>query len=116
MTATWTEKGRYGTWAPRCQRTPYQRINHHGNTNEGRPAAVEWIIPGNDWNEGELLNQQCVLRVRYNTSSKDFDGWGDMSKVKLKGNPQADFVGIGYNVSGPLRLNINTAQFFRKKV
>ena len=31
----------------------------------------------------------------------------------VKGNPQSDFVGLGYNYSGPLRLNINTAQFFR---
>jgi len=89
-------------------------MNHHGNTDDGIPASVEWIVPGLNWNEQIVVDKKCVLRIRYNTSSKDFDGW-DMGKDPkgVKGNPQSDFVGLGYNYSGPLRLNINTAQFFR---
>ncbi len=62
-----------------------------------------------------MTNKKCVLRIRYNTSSRDFDGW-DLEKLagtEFSGNPQADFLGMGFNKSGPLRLNINTAQFFR---
>ena len=115
MPGTWVESGRRDTWPPRCQRTPYQRMNHHGNTDQGIPASVEWIVPGLNWNEQIVAdNKKCVLRIRYNTSSKDFDGWDIGEDPKgVKANPQSDFVGLGYNYSGPLRLNINTAQFFR---
>jgi len=114
MPGIWTETGRRDTFPPKCLRTPYQRINHHGNTDTGVPAGVEWVLPGLDWNEQMLVNQQCVVRIRYNTSSKDFDGWDSTTWPDGMGsNPQKDWIGLGYNISGPLMLNINTAQFFR---
>ena len=77
---------------------------------------MEWIVPGLDWNEPKIIENhpKCVARIRYNTSSRDFDGWDSKTWPDgFKGNPQKDFIGLGYNVSGPLQININTAQFFR---
>ena len=62
---------------------------------------------------------RCVLRVRYNISSGDFDGWNTFSKdneggfIGTKGDPAADFLGLGSGKSGPLELSVNPAQFFR---
>jgi hypothetical protein len=52
-------------------------MNHHGNTKEGGVAGVEWIVPGLGWNEPKIIENhpKCVARIRYNTSSRDFDGW-----------------------------------------
>ena len=37
-------------------------------------------MPGWAWNEEVVTNKKCVLRIRYNTSSRDFDGW-DLEKL-----------------------------------
>ncbi|KAJ3333243.1 hypothetical protein HDU91_002963, partial [Kappamyces sp. JEL0680] len=62
---------------------------------------------------------KCVLRLRYNISTYDFkDSWSTFSSSNganaiLRTNPKNDFVGLGESVSGPIRLNVNTAQFGR---
>jgi NADPH oxidase len=62
---------------------------------------------------------RCVLRVRYNISSGDFNGWKTFAAdnqgghIGATGDPSADFVGLGPLKSGPLELSVNTAQFSR---
>ena len=110
--SVWVERGKHWTWPPHCKVPPYQRQNHHGDAMNGYPAGYEWEIP---WDVPDIEEKKCVLRVRYNTSSADFDGWSsfaDANKV-ISANPTKDWLGQGMNVSGPLRVNINTAQFFR---
>jgi hypothetical protein len=58
---------------------------------------------------------KCILRVRYNISSGDFDGWNGFSAadnggghIGATGDPSADFVGLGQLKSGPLELSVNT--------
>lgn len=75
-----------------------------------------WQIPQGIHADGA----KCVLRIRYNITTYDFgsDSWNVFSAANganspVKTNPASDFVGLGANVTGPLRLNINTAQFGR---
>jgi hypothetical protein len=62
---------------------------------------------------------KCVLRIRYNISSGDFDGWNTFASdnqgghIGSTGDPTKDFVGLGQLISGPLELSVNTAQFNR---
>lgn len=78
--------------------------------------SFNWKIPEGIHADGA----KCILRIRYNLTTMDFgsDSWNvfansnkDNSPVKT--NPSSDWLGMGMNVSGPLRLNINTAQFGR---
>ena len=110
--STWTMRGKRWTWPPVCRTAPYQRQNHHGNAMDGFPASYEWEIP---YDVHEIMNKKCVLRLRYNTSTADFDGWNSYASNNkgLPANPNKDWLGQGYNISGPLQLNINTAQFSR---
>ena len=60
------------------------------------------------------MGQRCVLRVRYNTSSADLGWFADKgSNGKIKQDPVGDFVGGGLEKTGNLRLNMDTAQYFR---
>jgi predicted ferric reductase len=78
-----------------------------------------WKIPTDLHEDGA----KCILRIRYNITTADFvpgsaDSWNVFSDKNganspLEGNPADDFVGLGLGKSGPLRLNINTAQFGR---
>ena len=59
---------------------------------DGFPAAYEWQIP---YDVPSILDKKCVLRIRYNTSSNDFDGWNtfsDGNKI-INANPSKDWLG-----------------------
>uniref|UniRef100_A0A7S3YVQ7 Uncharacterized protein n=1 Tax=Lotharella globosa TaxID=91324 RepID=A0A7S3YVQ7_9EUKA len=76
---TWRTRSALGGGAPECHYHPFSRNNHLGNTiqvdDDGEPTAesqpetahFDWIIPE------EAKNKQCVLRLRYNMSTKDYD-------------------------------------------
>jgi len=77
---TWKMREALGGGAPDCQYHPFSRDNHLGNVYQVDPmtgdydqdkqpetAFYEWTIP--DW----AKNQQCILRMRYNMSTKDYD-------------------------------------------
>eukprot|EP00927_Polykrikos_kofoidii_P023272 TRINITY_DN21494_c0_g1_i1.p1 TRINITY_DN21494_c0_g1~~TRINITY_DN21494_c0_g1_i1.p1 ORF type:complete len:1467 (+),score=227.03 TRINITY_DN21494_c0_g1_i1:51-4403(+) len=137
-------KTQQGTWEldppwdidpPLCQAMPESRDNHLGNIQTGKAMSFVWHIP-----ETIPDNSQCVLRIRYNISSGDFDNDPEASETKttelfkpvskwdpffdldasynddkalLKNDPKDDFVGLGWGKSGPLQLQVNTAQFGR---
>ena len=115
--AKWSESGDRHMWPPECKAPPFQRQNHHGNDLNGYPASYDWRIP--NWlgspEYDEVVDKKCVLRLRYNMSSADFDGWATFAKDNkvILPDPYKDWLGQGYNISGPLQLNINTAQFSR---
>ncbi len=65
----WTESPAHGAEPPKCQKTQYSRDNHLGSTIGGEMSSFNWIIP-------EIKNSdKCVLRIRYNISTNDYDGW-----------------------------------------
>ena len=135
----WVEHGRWNTWAPLCERAPFSRDNHLGNSvpkqaESGSLAAIsrgpsfEWEVPGDVLWEKGWQEATCVLRMRYNISTTDYDGWGlttgTMVDSKLNGadaypknNPTGDFVGVTapkeVATNYPLQMNINTNQYGR---
>ena len=122
----WINFGHWGASQPKCERTPFSRDNHLGNSipkaseagelsGMSRAPSFRWTLP-KAWSE-ELT---CVLRMRYNVSTTDFD----YSKVTSEQNgdnaplpngPNANFVGLATHAGTnfPLKLNINTNQYGR---
>lgn len=72
--AIWTEIKSHGLPAPVCRETEFSRDNHLGNGIGGHPNVYNWTIPNN------INHEQCVLRLRYNISTNDYDGWNTSSK------------------------------------
>ncbi|KNC99755.1 uncharacterized protein SPPG_05133 [Spizellomyces punctatus DAOM BR117] len=110
----WQYVGKWDTDPPECGVCPTTRNNHLGQSANNESPKYTWTIPQDRHPDGT----KCVLRLRYNISTYDYDGWATDSlfngaNSKVKGNPTSDFVGLGFNVSGPLTLNVNTAQFGR---
>eukprot|EP00928_Gymnodinium_smaydae_P027144 TRINITY_DN21080_c0_g1_i1.p1 TRINITY_DN21080_c0_g1~~TRINITY_DN21080_c0_g1_i1.p1 ORF type:complete len:1481 (-),score=340.31 TRINITY_DN21080_c0_g1_i1:97-4539(-) len=125
---TWTETPAWNIPAPECFALPESRDNHHGNLASGKSMSYMWTIP-----DTIPDNDKCVIRLRYNMTSGDYDkkpkagaeqvsewdyffdlDWRyNAANAPLKGDPKADFVGLGYQVSGPLQVQVNTAQFGR---
>ncbi|EDQ91091.1 uncharacterized protein MONBRDRAFT_31750 [Monosiga brevicollis MX1] len=119
----WVMAAPHGVPAPECIQAPWSRVNHLGNGRFGQPNTYNWTLPyltldgSLDANAG--VDHRCVLRLRYNISTDDYDAWkvnstfnnndgaGIVSPVKQ--NPNVD---IGAKNTA-LRLAINTAQFGR---
>jgi hypothetical protein len=99
-----------------CDQIPHSRDNHLGSVSGGDMATFSWKIPYH------LVGKKCVLRVRYNVTSGDYDArttFSDRNRnspsplivtgnVTFANNPQTN-VGNGIR----LQLNVNTAQFSR---
>jgi len=119
----------HGLPAPLCRAAPWSRPNHLGNGRFGEPNTFNWTLPWVDTlrasgvymydanNGGSFA--KCVLRLRYNISTDDYDPYNTTSKNNH--NPQAGIispvtnnptVNVGADLQG-LRLAINTAQFGR---
>ena len=110
---SWTMTGAWNLPPPECTICPKTRNNHNGNAVGSEEAPMyTWTIPENVHADGA----RCVLRIRYNISTYDFaDHFSTFSSFNganspIKTNPTSDFVGFGGNVSGPLRLAVNTDQ------
>ncbi|XP_074661734.1 protein DD3-3-like [Tubulanus polymorphus] len=129
----WTLAPSHGIPAPECRETEFTRDNHLGNTIGGNPSTYNWTVPN-------IESKHCVLRIRYNISTAEFDGWdgstnstlnkakrGVASQLDLSeryGLQKTDAEKRGYlfknNPSvqifagiAPLQLAINTAQYGR---
>ncbi|XP_072025685.1 LOW QUALITY PROTEIN: protein DD3-3-like [Amphiura filiformis] len=100
---------------PECMRAPWTRVNHLGNTRGRTASRYNWTIP--HFPSG--TEQRCILRIRYNISTDDYDPWNTDSSQNqdiifgvqspVQQNPYVD-VAADHQ---PLRLAINTAQFGR---
>jgi hypothetical protein len=118
----WVMAGAHNVPPPECIQSQWSRVNHLGNGRNGQPNSYNWTLPYITLNgrmDGQAVPQRCVLRLRYNISTDDYDGWrvnstfndnegaGIVSPVRQ--NPNVD---IGARTTA-LRLAINTAQFGR---
>lgn len=112
------------TWAvpaPDCVATQWARSNHLGNARDtnGQMQNYNWTMP--NW---ETLSRlfvvydnnyvKCVLRLRYNISTDDYDMWNinstqNAGNSPVKGNQQVD---VGADLQS-LQMSINTDQFGR---
>jgi len=141
----WVEKGKWGSSPPACFVAPFGRDNHFGNTDyppdytraldlEIREPFFDWLIPNNVFETLSSDEATCVLRIRYNISSADFQGWRGFDEeshdpeavdslynaedAKMGGtDPEADFIGFSNTgattTSFPLKLNVDTAHIGR---
>jgi len=101
--------------APICQEAPKQRDNHLGSANnvDGQMASYMWTIPNTP-------SANCVLRIRYNISTGDFDGWTTTAAQNagaspIKDNPTHEY-GVGCGAEGQscnITLALNTNQYGR---
>jgi len=105
--------------APECSQAPWGRTNHLGNAADGEPANWTWTLPsyqtldtyGATTYGNTYPSKRCVMRLRYNISTDDYDPWNttvDDNEI-LENNPVVD---VGASLQG-LRLAINTNQFGR---
>lgn len=95
---------------PICEEAPFSRVNHLGNGADLEPLHVQWKIPAFPSRKA----QKCVLRIRYNISTDDYDPITTDHKFNginspVKNNPNLEIGLPGQTV----RLAINTAQFGR---
>jgi len=98
----------------KCIQAPWSRVNHLGNGRFGQANTFNWTIP-----YVSNRNEQCVVRLRYNISTDDYDydktnssfnqNNGQSIQSPVRQNPAVD-AGL---VRTSLRLAINTAQFGR---
>lgn len=59
-----------------CDQAEWTRSNHLGNTRKGEPASYNWKLPF--YPSKKLM--KCVLRVRYNISTDDYDPFATDAK------------------------------------
>jgi hypothetical protein len=127
----WAEVGAHNVPKPDCIQSPWSRVNHLGNGRYGQANTYNWTLPYivrqylSDWTNPAARpaaisgRHRCVLRMRYNISTDDYDAWrvnasfnnnnGEGIKSPVRDNPN---VNIG-TAATALRLAINTAQFGR---
>jgi hypothetical protein len=95
--------------------TPWGRQNHHGNgimpdTSEESRGAQLAHYNLTIMNE---VSDACVLRLRYNMSTNDYDGWTADSSLSGNASPVQNDPEVDIGVGQDLELNINTNQFGR---
>lgn len=111
---------------PECYSPSYTRENHLGDVKGSEMATFNWTLP-------DKASKKCVLRIRYNISTADYDGWNINSTYNGNSLPimpelfanetvalQRDYrfennpeVKLFDDIDLKLRLAINTAQLSR---
>ncbi|XP_045164195.2 protein DD3-3-like [Mercenaria mercenaria] len=82
----WKEIPAHGLPAPVCRETQFTRDNHLGNGLDGNPNRYNWTLP-------DISEDKCVLRIRYNISTNDYDGWNtnvSMNAAKINNPTKLD--------------------------
>ncbi|XP_071142451.1 protein DD3-3-like isoform X1 [Mytilus edulis] len=88
--ALWTEIASHGIPAPDCRESQFSRDNHLGNGIGGQPLVYNWTIPNT------LNHEQCVMRMRYNISTGDYDGW-NTSSANLASANEIFYKNLGFS-------------------
>jgi len=95
--------------APDCVENVWQRDNHLGTVTGGYLANYTWMLP-------DAPAKACVLRIRYNMSSADYDPWNTFSSKNgdedISPVTQDPYITWNWN-SQPLSLALNTNQYGR---
>eukprot|EP00163_Fabomonas_tropica_P005834 TRINITY_DN1547_c0_g1_i2.p1 TRINITY_DN1547_c0_g1~~TRINITY_DN1547_c0_g1_i2.p1 ORF type:complete len:669 (+),score=214.26 TRINITY_DN1547_c0_g1_i2:389-2395(+) len=106
----WQDAPAHGIEAPKCFPGAYSRDNHLGNGIDGYALTYNWTIPDD-------VHKRCVLRLRYNITTGDYDAWNinatwNKDKSPIKNNPRLDGTKDQMDFYY-LKLAVNTAQFGR---
>jgi len=113
----WMTEPAWGIDAPDCLPAPISRDNHLGNVAimdaDGNPITSYY-----DWKVPNDVSPKAVLRLRYNISTLDFDGWttdstknGESSPIK--NDPTVDVApSSDYGIVN-VTMAVDTDQLFR---
>lgn len=74
----WSKFNKWGIDAPICTSNAWSRDNHHGNVDGGFFAGINITIP-------EEIHDSCVMRLRYNITTKDFEHFDSLNTVTSAG-------------------------------
>merc|ERR1712065_71779 len=111
----WIETPSFGLAAPDCVLAPWGRANIHGNAVQQSDNGVESVEQAH---YNATLDMEpstaCVIRLRYNISTDDYDGWTTDARFNDGASPVEGDPLVSIGAGTPeLQLNINTAQFGR---
>eukprot|EP00967_Tisochrysis_lutea_P104928 scaffold159592_cov32-Tisochrysis_lutea.AAC.2 len=126
----WVESGKWDTDPPICMVGPYARENQLAyfttpydvkESKELHPTKFKWKVPGDVLKATGAEEATCVMRVRYNVTPGDFDGWKTNSlyngeHAKVASYPTSDFIGFSnFDLSTrySLKLSVDTSQLGR---
>jgi hypothetical protein len=101
---TWVQSDSHKEKAPECKDAPWSRDNTLGGGIEGYINTYNWTIPSD-------VNDVCIVRLRYNISTTDYDDWNTYSMNAADSPVQDDPVVMFEQM--PIKLAIDTNQFGR---
>ncbi|XP_071960552.1 protein DD3-3-like [Antedon mediterranea] len=85
----WKRFPAHGIAAPICRENHWSRDNHLGNGINGQTNTFNWTVP-------EIQHERCAMRIRYNISTGEYEGWNDTdARYNAAGNNQASQLNIG---------------------
>jgi len=112
---SWVKVPSHGIGAPECLKAEWNAVNHLGNSlHSGAPNTYNWTLPHSGMEPCIATGScACALRIRYNISNSDIDGWGFMdSKFNGQNSPVTNDPTV--QVAGAnLTLELNVAQYGR---
>jgi hypothetical protein len=116
----------WGIGAPDCLPAPWSRDNHLGNGVNGYMSSYNWTLPKSSTESCiSKSNCNCVLRMRYNISTSDINGFGftdftsNGANAPLINNPYSDDLKMttldvtGAPMDVQFQLAVDTTQFAR---
>jgi len=114
--ATWVRRTAWGIDPPVCEVGQWTRDNHLGNSalhNQFESYASNW-----NWTIPNDPHLNCVLRLRYNISTADYEGWGFGGKDFVNASWNNDRSPVKENerdtyFGNIFQLALNTAQYGR---
>lgn len=104
-----------------CLEALFSRDNHLGNSDNLLPMTYMWRLPSvAEACENNVAACRCVVRLRYNISTGDYDDWnttassnGNRGTRDGQPSPVTQNPVVNPSIDAGLRLAINTAQFGR---
>lgn len=80
----WKEFSSFNISAPECRENHWSRDNHLGNGVNGQPNTFNWTLPN-------TLHESCAMRLRYNISTGEYNGWDGSVTAELnaEGNQES---------------------------
>jgi len=73
----WLAQAPWNIPPPDCVENHWSRDNHLGNAVGGNPLSYNWTLPN------DFTHERCVLRLRYNISTTEFQGWESVDGVQV---------------------------------
>jgi len=102
----WSTIPSWGIPPPACLPASWTRDNHLGNTLTGQMFGYNWTVP-ND------VNGACALRVRYNITTMDYNGWETDATSNTLNSPIYEYETVDIGAGTNLQLAIQTNEYGR---